>query len=258
VHPIALSRGSLLEGEPFGFPLQSTNAGEPGVRDDPKLVILASGRSNSIYLHSGAMDSFINPGSEAKYRRITQPFLRYQGVNRLCLVQSSRHDADHEGCLKQLERQFSCVWPTNRVTTQFEPADQLAWRDRYSTIIDLNETGIHLCGFPDRSESSILVRMGGYLILLMADSHRGSAWPEPDRAVDLLCVSSPRSFPPMYVQSSYNPQVLVYAQGRRSELSSQKPTIFLSEEGAVTLQLCGDTVKLQTFRGGQFIFRKRN
>ncbi|HET9376663.1 MAG TPA: ComEC/Rec2 family competence protein [Chthoniobacterales bacterium] len=241
------------------IPLQSTNAGEPGVRDDPKLVILASGRSNSIYLHSGAMDSLINPGSEAKYRRITQPFLRYQGVNRLCLVQSSRHDADHEGCLKQLERQFSCVWPTNRVTTQFEPAGQLAGRDRYSTIIDLNETGIHLCaGFPDRSESSILVRMGGYLILLMADSHRGSAWPEPDRAVDLLCVSSPRSFPPMYVQRSYNPQVLVYAQGRRSELSSQKPTIFLSEEGAVTLQLCGDTVKLQTFRGGQFIFRKRN
>jgi ComEC/Rec2-related protein len=241
------------------IPLQSTNAGEPGVRDDPKLVILASGRSNSIYLHSGAMDTFINPGSEAKYRRITQPFLRYQGVNRLCLVESSRHDADHEGCLKQLERQFSCVWPMNRVIAQFEPADQRGGRNRYSTIIDLNETGIQVCaGSPDRSESSILVRMRGYLILLMADSRRGSAWPGTDRTVDLLCVSNPRSFPPMYVQSTYNPQVLVYAQGRRSELSSQKPTIFLSEEGAVTLHLCGDTVKLQTFRGGQFTFRKRN
>jgi ComEC/Rec2-related protein len=241
------------------IPLQSTNAGEPGVRDDPKLVILASGRSNSIYLHSGATDTFINPGSEAKFRRITQPFLRYQGVNRLYLVESSRHDADHEGCLKQLERQFSCVWPMNRVTAQFEPADQRAGRNRYSTIIDLNETGIQVCaGSPDRSESSILVRMRGYLILLMADSRRGSAWPGTDRTVDLLCVSNPRSFPPMYVQSTYNPQVLVYAQGRRSELSSQKPTIFLSEEGAVTLHLCGDTVKLQTFRGGQFTFRKRN
>jgi ComEC/Rec2-related protein len=241
------------------LPLQSTNAGEPGVRDHPELVILASGRSSSIYLHSGAVDTFINPGSEAKYRRITQPFLRYQGVNRLCLVQSSRLDADHEGCLKQLERQFACVGSINRVTTQFELSDQRARRDRDSTIIDLDETGIQVCaGSPGRSDSSILVRMGGYLMLLMADSHRRSGLTKADRAVDLLCVSNPRSFPPEYVQSNYDPQVLVYAQGKRSELFSQKPTIFLSEEGAVTLQLCGDTLTLQTFHGGQFTFRKRN
>jgi ComEC/Rec2-related protein len=241
------------------FPWQSTNAGGPGERDHPKLVILASGRSNSIYLHSAAVDTFINPGSEAKYRRITQPFLRYQGANRLCLIQSGRHDREHEGCLEQLERQFTCVWPMNRVANQFELADQRTRRDRDSTVIDLDETGIHLdAGPPDRSESSFLVRMGGYLLLLMADSHRGSGFTKPDRPVDLLYVSSPRSFPPAYVQRSYDPQILVYAQGKRNELSNGKPTIFLSEEGAVTLQLCGDTLKLQTFCGGQFTFRKRN
>jgi Competence protein len=241
------------------FPWQSSNAGEPGERDHPKLVILASGRSNSVYLHSGAVDTFINPGSEAKYRRITQPFLRYQGVNRLCLIQSNRHDGDHEGCLEQLERQFTCIWLTNRVTNQFALVDQRAGRDGDSTIIDLDETGIQLCaGSPDRNESSFLVRMGGYRILLMADSHRGSGVTNHDRAVDLLCVSSPRSFPPGYIQSSYDPQILVYSQGKRSEVSGQKPTIFLTEEGAVTLQICGDMLKLQTFRGRQFTFRKRN
>ena len=241
------------------IPFQSTNAGEPGVRDNPKLVILASGRSNSIYLHSGAADTFINPGSQAKYRRITQPFLRYEGVNRLWLLESSRHDADHEGCLKQLERQFTCVWPTNRVTTEFELADQRAGRDGDSTIVNLDETGIRVrAASPNHSESSILVRIGGYLMLLMVDSHRGSALTKDDRAADLLCVSSPRSFPPGYIQSRYDPQIVVYAQGKRSDLSSQKPMIFLSEEGAVTLQLCRDTLKLQTFRGGQFTFRKRN
>jgi hypothetical protein len=95
-------------------------------------------------------------------------------------------------------------------------------------------------------------------MLFMADSHCRSARPETNRAVDLMCVSSPRSFPPTYVQSSYHPQVLVYAQGRRSDLSTQKSTIFLGEEGAVTLELSGDTLKLQTFRGGQFTFRRRN
>jgi ComEC/Rec2-related protein len=241
------------------FPYQSTNAGEPGVRDHPKLVILASGRSNSIYLHSGAADTFINPGSEAKYRRVTQPFLRFQGVNRLCLLESSRHDADHEGCLKQIERQFTCVSPIDGATTQLELADQSTGRDGDSMMISLDETGIRArVASPNRGESRILVRIGGYLVLLMADSHRGSALNKGDGAVDLLCVSSPRSFPRADVQSKYGPQIVVYAQGKRSEASGQRPTIFLSEEGAVTLQLSGDTLKLQTFRGGQFTFRKRN
>ncbi|HEX3446474.1 MAG TPA: ComEC/Rec2 family competence protein [Chthoniobacterales bacterium] len=138
------------------IPFQSTNAGEPGARDQPKLVILASGRSNSIYLHSGSADTFINPGSEAKYRRITLPFLRYEGVNRLRLLESSRHDADHEGCFKQLEQQFTCVWPMNRVTTQFEPADQRVWRDGDSTIINLDETGLRVrAASPNLNESRI-------------------------------------------------------------------------------------------------------
>jgi ComEC/Rec2-related protein len=241
------------------LPYQSTNAGEPGVRDHPKLVILASGRSNSIYLHAGAADTFINPGSDAKYRRITQPFLRYQGVNQLCLLESGRHDADHEGCLKQLERQFTCISSVIRVATGFELADQRVGRDAESTTINLDETGIRVRAVsPNRIESRILVRIGGYHVLLMADSHRGSSLNKEGRPVDLLCVSNPRSFPPADVRSRYDPQIVVYARGKRSERSDQSPTIFLSEEGAVTLELSGDTLKLQTFRGDQFTFRKRN
>jgi hypothetical protein len=88
------------------FRIRARMSVKPGARNHPKLVILAAGRSNSIYLHAGDADAFINPGSDSKYRRITQPFLRYQGVNRLRLFQSCREDADHEGCLRQLERQF--------------------------------------------------------------------------------------------------------------------------------------------------------
>src|SRR5258708_3554378 len=80
--------------------------------------MLVAGRSNSIYLHAGGADAFINPGSDSKYRRITQPFLRYQGVNRLRLFQSCRQDADHEGCLRQLERQFTCVSAKNGAATR--------------------------------------------------------------------------------------------------------------------------------------------
>jgi hypothetical protein len=126
-------------------------------------------------------------------------------------------------------------------------------------VVDLDETGIRVrAAPPNRSASRILVGMGGYQILLMPDSHRGSSLDKDDCTVDLLCVSSPRSFPPADVQSRYNPQVIVFAQGKRSERSARSSTLFLSEEGAVTLELCGDALKLQTFRGGQFTFRKRN
>jgi ComEC/Rec2-related protein len=241
------------------FPYQSTNVSEPGTRNHPKLVILAAGRSNSIYLHAGGADAFINPGSDSKYRRITQPFLRYQGVNRLCLFQSCREDADHEGCLRQLERQFTCESAKNGAATQVELVNGRFKPDTNSTVVNLDETGIRVrAAPPNRSASRILVGMGGYQILLMADSHRGSSLDKDDCTVDLLCVSSPRSFPPADVQSRYNPQVVVYAQGKRTERCARSPTLFLSEEGAVTLELCGDALKLQTFRGGQFTFRKRN
>ena len=240
------------------FPGQSTNVAEPGARSHPKLVILASGRSNCIYLHAGATDAIINPGSDAKYRRITQPFLRYQGVNHLWLLESSRHDADHEGCLRQLEQQFSCISSRRQVATPFELTDEPIGCETDSTILNLDETGIRLWpASPKRSESRILVRIGKYQVLLMSDSHRGSAPHRGDCAVDLLCVSNPRSFPLAAIRSKYDPQIVVYAQGKRSERSGQSPTIFLTEEGAVTLELCGDALKLQTFRGGQFTFRKR-
>jgi ComEC/Rec2-related protein len=240
------------------FPGQSTNAAEPGARSHPKLVMLASGRSNSIYLHAAATDALINPGSDSKYRRITRPFLRYQGVNQLCLLESSRHDADHEGCLRQLERQFTCVSSPRRVATQFQLADEPIGRATDATIVQLDETGIRVRGaLADQSESMILVKIGEYRVLLVSDSHRGRSPKQADCAVDLLCVSSPRSFPLSDIQSKYNPQIVVYAQGKGGERTGQRSAIFLSDEGAVTLELCAGALNLQTFRGGQFTFRKR-
>ncbi|HZC35176.1 MAG TPA: ComEC/Rec2 family competence protein, partial [Chthoniobacterales bacterium] len=241
------------------LPYQSVNVGEPGAREHSKLVILATGRSNSIYLHSGVTDVLINPGSDAKYRRITQPFLRYQGVNRLFLLPSSRHDADHEGCLAQLERQFAGVRTTDQVKNQLRAASQRDRSDNGSTIVDLDGTGIHLSGASSNQlVSRILVRIGGYRVLLMADSHHGSLPDGNTLTFDLVCLSSPRSFPPAEIWSRFDPQVIVYTQGKPSVRSGQGPIVFLNEQGAATLELRDGSLKLQTFRGSQFTFRRRN
>src|SRR5258708_27360481 len=198
------------------FPYHSTNVSEPGVRNHPKLVMLAAGRSNIIYLHPGAAHAFINPPIYPKYLRITQPFLRYQGVNQLCLLPSGRQDADHEGCLRQLERQFTCVSAMNGAATQLELVNERVESDTDSTVVNLDETGIRVrAAPPNRNASRILVGMGGYQILLMADSPRGSWLDKDDRTVDLFSVSSPRSFPPPNVQSTHNPQVVFYAHANR-------------------------------------------
>ena len=240
------------------LPYQSVNVGEPGVRNLPTLVILASGRSNSVYLHSGTVDCFLNPGSDAKYRRITQPFLRYQGVNRLFLIQSSRCDLDHEGSLKQIQRQFACAWLVDQPAT----GPGLTNRDRKhqrARIIDLDETGIRTAGLSiDQNASGwpILVRMGGYRVLLLADCHRGSVLDVDIQPVDAVCARSPRSFPPADLWRRFNPEVIVYQQGKPIESSSS--ILFLNEQGAARFELCGDRLRLRAFHGGQFIFRKRN
>jgi ComEC/Rec2-related protein len=253
------------------LPGQSVNVAAPGTRSHPKLVLLACGRANSIYLHAGEVDGFINPGSEAKYRRVTQPFLRYHGVNQLRLFESTRRDPDHEGCLQLLERQFACLRGANPIGTTFKFANRSFGWATDPAIIDLDETGVR-GGLPkpspDRSRpgTSILVRMGGYRILLIADSRRASwsdtvdrpANPPTGRSLDLVCVSSPRSFPAADLRRAFNPQVIVYAQGKQNLFEESDRVIFLGEQGAVTLELCGDRLEFQTFRGGQFTLRKRN
>jgi hypothetical protein len=228
------------------------------MQNDPKLVILASGRSNTIYLRGGNGDCLINPGSDAKYRRIVQPFLRYEGVNRLLLLQSTRHDSDHEGCLGQLERHFACVPFDNNVTKRIE-FDPIQEANPGWSIIDLGETGIRLSNEWRKLRGTgwpILVRMGSYRILLMAS---GRAEARPYRA-DLVYVSNPRSFSVTELTREFDPQVIVYAQGKPvgSELVAEVRTIFLNEQGAATLKLHDKILKLETFRGGQFVFRRRN
>jgi ComEC/Rec2-related protein len=244
------------------LPDQSMNIGAIEMENDPRLVMLASGRSNTIYLHGGNVDCLINPGSDAKYRRIVQPFLRYEGVNRLLLLQSTRHDSDHEGCLRQLERHFACVLFENNVTKRIEIERTVAANPRLSTI-SLDGTGIRLSeespGFEAHGRS-ILVQMRLYRILLMANG-RAEARLDRDRLpVDLVYVSNPRSFSVTELRRKFDPQVIVYAQGKpiRAEQVPEIRTIFLNEQGAATLKLHGEILWLETFRGGQFAFRSRN
>jgi ComEC/Rec2-related protein len=240
------------------LPYQSVNVGEPGARNSPMVVILASGRSNSIYLHSGTADCFINPGSDAKYRRVTQPFLRYQGVNRLFLIPSSRCDPDHEGCLKQIQRQFACTRLVDQPVMRSEPTIRDRKHEPPRTI-ELDETGIRTAGLStDRNASGlpILVRMGVYRILLLADCHRGSAMKVDTQPVDAICAGSPRSFPPADLRRKFDPQVIVYEQGKPTESSSA--IHFLNQQGAARFELCGDSLRLRLFHGDQFVFRRRN
>jgi ComEC/Rec2-related protein len=245
------------------LPFQSVNIGQVEIHREPKMIILATGRSDTIYLRSGNSDCLINPGSNAKYRRITQPFLRYQGVNQLLLLKSTRHDSDHEGCLLELRRHFACVPLEDRIAERMELINPGS-HAYPGSIIDLQRTGLRTepQGRPVGPGRFILVRMGGYRILLMAE-HTGRAAASAGTrrfSADLLYVSNPRWVSIADLRREFDPQVIVFAQGRSNRIGEDIgiPIVFLNEQGAVTLKLSGDVLKLETFRGSQFAFRRRN
>jgi ComEC/Rec2-related protein len=88
------------------FPGQAMNVGGLPWSTETKIVVLASGRSETIYFCRGSNTGLVNPGSASKYRRITEPFLRSEGVNGLSFLSWTRSDQDHAGAAPVVAKHF--------------------------------------------------------------------------------------------------------------------------------------------------------
>ncbi|MBV9733218.1 MAG: ComEC/Rec2 family competence protein [Verrucomicrobia bacterium] len=91
------------------LPRQAMNIGGLPWSTEPKIVVLASGRSETIYFCRGSRTGLINPGSLSKYRRITEPFLRSEGVNGLSFLNWTKSDQDHAGSAPEVSKHFKVI-----------------------------------------------------------------------------------------------------------------------------------------------------
>jgi ComEC/Rec2-related protein len=105
------------------FPGQAMNIGGLPWSTEAKIVVLASGRSETIYFCRGSSTGLVNPGSASKYRRITEPFLRSEGVNGLSFLSWTRPDQDHAGSAPEVAKHFKVAGASHE---SLSPNDEAA------------------------------------------------------------------------------------------------------------------------------------
>ena len=248
------------------WPGQAMNVGSFPWSTEAKIVVLASGRSETLYFCRGSTNGLINPGSASKYRRITEPFLRTEGVNGLSFLSWTKSDADHAGSAVELEKHFkiapilsqdslsskssSSVFNGGRMPPGKEKIilnDRIVWEGLKSNTL------VH---------PIIECELGAFDILLL-NINRQEIERLPSQNVDVVLVPSPRQCSYPELVRRFHPQAILYLQGKATGLQplvqpAAVPTWFVGDKGAVTLTLSHDRLTLSSYRGDRMTLQSRS
>jgi ComEC/Rec2-related protein len=241
------------------FPGQAMNVGGLPWSPETKIVVLASGRSETIYFCRGSSTGLINPGSASKYRRITEPFLRSEGVNGLSFLSWTRSDQDHAGSAPEVTKHFK-VDQTSSAIGQTKMT---------KSRIPLGEEKISLNDETAWSRMKAIVpfrpvldcEIGSFEVLLL-DINRQQIETLPSRMVDVVAVPSQRKCSCPELVRKFHPQAILYLQGKpagnQSPGEAAVPNWFLGDKGAVTIALSNKGLELSGYLGDRLILRSRS
>jgi ComEC/Rec2-related protein len=240
------------------FPGQAINVGGMPWSNGAKIVVLASGRSETFYFCGHSSCALVNPGSASKYRRITEPFLRSEGVNCLSCLSWTRSDQNHAGSVPEVAKHFKVAGPTDhgltrtasgRIPLQEEKInlnDETAWKQTKPALL--------LNPFLD-------CQLGSFEVLLLNLNHQ-QIERLPTRIADVVVVPSQRQCAAPELIRKFHPQAILYLQGKPtgSQTSGQPtvPTWFSGDKGAVTMALSNQDLELSGYLGDRLILRSRN
>jgi ComEC/Rec2-related protein len=260
------------------FPGQAMNIGRLPWSTAPKIVVLASGRSETIYFCRGSRTGLVNPGSPSKYRRITEPFLRSEGVNGLSFLNWTRSDQDHFGSASEVIKHFKVTRTSPEDSSGRSPATA-GKADEVSSPIGLTNAttsrmppGEEKISLNDETEWSgtklipplkpvLDCELGSFAVLLL-NINRQQIEALPSRIVDVVVVPSQRQCSSPELVRKFHPQAILYLQGKpagnQSPGEPAVPIWFLGDKGAVTIALSDKDLELSGYLGDRLTLRSRS
>ena len=280
------------------FPGQAMNVGCLPWSNAAKIVVLASGRSETLYFRQGSSSALVNPGSASKYRRITEPFLRSEGVNRLSFLTWTRSDQDHAGSAPEVVKHFKIAGTSaeslshrspaaagkadlsRRSVAEADPSRRSeAKADAASPANGLTKTAINRMPLqeeeinlndetawkdigPAQPLNPVLdCQIGSFEVFLLNLNHQ-QIERLPSRIADVVVVPSQRQCSAPELIRKFHPQAILYLQGKPAgSQTSAKPVIpvwFSGDKGAVTMSLSNKDLELSGYLGDRLVLRSRN
>lgn len=257
------------------IPGQAMNVGCLPWSNAAKIVVLASGRSETFYFRQGSSSALVNPGSASKYRRITEPFLRSEGVNRLSFLTWTRSDQDHAGSAPEVVKHFKIAGTSAESLSRRSVAEA----DAASPAKGLTKTAINRMPLQEEEinlndetawkdirpapplNPVLNCQIGSFEVLLLNLNHQ-QIERLPSRIADVVVVPSQRQCSAPELIRKFHPQAILYLQGKPAgSQTSAKPIIpvwFSGDKGAVAMSLSNKDLELSGYLGDRLVLRSRN
>jgi ComEC/Rec2-related protein len=269
----------LIVNASAAFPGQAMNIGGLPWSTEAKIVVLASGRSGTVYFCRGSLNGLVNPGSPSKYRRITEPFLRSDGVNGLSFLNWTRSDQDHSGSASEVIKHFKVTRTSpedssGRLVRHGEAkADEVSspigLTNATTSRMPLGEEKISLNDETEWSRAKLIpplkpvldCELGSFVVLLL-NINRQQIEALPSRTVDVVVVPSQRQCSSPELVRKFHPQAILYLQGKPTRNQSPGeppvPIWFSGDKGAVTISLSDKNLELSGYLGDRLTLRSRS
>jgi ComEC/Rec2-related protein len=243
-----------------------------------RITVLAEGSEQVLHLHLKDRDWLINTGKLSQWQRLTEPYLRSQGVNRLDELIVCEAPPREANVLNQMNHEFQVNGivqfrprPPEDQTPRFRGEQSNPSADTVGNmgpveIFRSNQPGGGETSAPASAVSAILVHLEQFRILILPNVTERSLTALNCDHVDVVYCGRLRSrrFPRQLMLAKLTPSVLVL-NGTKPEVianSEGSPTnpkcFYLKQDGAITTALQNNNLVIQAYRGTEFRLPSRS
>jgi competence protein ComEC len=263
------------------FPGHSVNISPSALLQPDHVTALSEGADHVVHLHVRNHDWLVNTGKLSEWRRITEPYLQSQGVNRLDELILCDPPAYKVELVQQVNEGFKVL----SIYPSFPWRDE-SWRDKTSTSRHIDEQPVpsteadttkSLVEVFTTSEPSlreiatragaieaILVHLGQFRVLVLPYVTEASLTTLKCNHADVVYCGrlQSRRFPRELMIAKLSPSVLVL-NGTKPEImaNSREPApkcFYAKQDGAVTTTLVNGELVIRSYRGSESRLRSRS
>jgi hypothetical protein len=258
-------------------PCHSMNVSPSSLLQPDCVTALSEGSEHVIHLHVKGHDWLINTGKLSQWRSLTEPYLRFQGVNRLdelILNDAPAHEAE---VLEQVNSDFQVaeIVPSsqreaeaqkqNFRVEQGNPSADSGTKAGPVEIFSSEESGHSETSIGERGFAAILVHLDQFRVLILTNVTEASLTALKCGHADVVYCGRLRSrrFPRNLMIAKLSPSVLVL-NGTKPEVianfrdgPSSPKCFYLKQDGAVTTELLNSELVIRGYRGSEVRLRSR-
>jgi competence protein ComEC len=257
------------------MPCHSVNVSPFSLLQPDHVTALAEGSDHVIHLHVKGQDWLINTGKLSQWRRLTEPYLQFRGVNRLDKLVLCEAYPHVESILELVNSAFpiaQIAWPSQtkaKGPMNIPPVGQ----GQLSVDATAKDYPVEIlfADQPAPSETSrgkpvvaaILVHLEEFRILILPAVTEASLIAlKCDHADVVYCGRlGNRRFPRDLMVNKLSPSILVL-NGTKPEVvanardgPSTTKCFYVKQEGAITTELCNRELVIRSYRGSEFRLR---